>query len=413
MKKVMIYFCLMFSTLCLSINLINAQNIDLYGSRMGNFDTVSGYNDMIFLKIDPFTAIESVIDTLTNVRGILTGSTTFDHSNQHYIFVGDNYSGSNSLFVLDINGTILSENPSINNISGFQYDLKNQVLYALLNDSQSIFHFIIFNPDSGTFVPVNTLNNVQAVSGGTITFNSNTSKYIFAGGHRLYVINAQNGTIESNSALGNGSLSMLEYDNNVNKLFGLYKNNSVNPYLFYFTEIDTLTAGITIIDSLNEIKSIATTSSVYDQANSLFMFVGTDSLWIKRFYVINSNTGQIISNSPIDHNIGEIECDNTNYAFYKYHYTYVKNMFLKEDNCSIYPNPSNGTFRINFTEEKSQEVIISITNRLNQVVFSKTYNNHIGTFSNSIELKNIADGIYNVTVKIGDRITTKKILIIQ
>ncbi|PIV58659.1 MAG: hypothetical protein COS14_08440 [Bacteroidetes bacterium CG02_land_8_20_14_3_00_31_25] len=89
---------------------MNAQNINLYGSTMGNCDTVSGYCNMIFLKINPLTATESVIDTLTNINSISSGSTTFDQSNHHYIIVGGNNSGSSSLFVLDTNGTILSEN---------------------------------------------------------------------------------------------------------------------------------------------------------------------------------------------------------------------------------------------------------------------------------------------------------------
>ncbi|NCO54666.1 MAG: hypothetical protein GW876_04590 [Bacteroidetes bacterium] len=110
MKKVMFYFSMMFSIICLSLSLLNAQNINLYGSTMGNCDTVSGYCNMIFLKINPLTATESVIDTLTNINSISSGSTTFDQSNHHYIIVGGNNSGSSSLFVLDTNGTILSEN---------------------------------------------------------------------------------------------------------------------------------------------------------------------------------------------------------------------------------------------------------------------------------------------------------------
>lgn len=417
MKNVMIYFSLMFLTLCLSINLMNAQNIDLYGSRMGNLDTVSGYNDMIFVKINPFTATVTMIDTLTNVNSIATGSSTFDHSSHHYIFKGGTAGGS-SLFVLDTTGTILSENPAMNHISGFQYDLKNQVLYALFNDSLSNFHFSIFNPDNGSLTLVNALNIVSSYGGGSITFNSNTSKYIFAGNdtnniHRLFTINALNGTVESSIATGSSSLGMLQYDNNANKLFGLYQNVNDSPLVFYFVEIDTLTANITIMDTLNEINSISSTSSVYDQTTSSFIFVGRDTLDIIRMYVINTITGQIISKLPIEGSVGEIECDNTKYAKNKYHSTSVKNMITTPNNFSIFPNPNTGIFKIDFTEDTPQDVVISVTNNLNQLVYSKTYNNYMGTFSNFIELKNIANGIYNLSIKIGDKTSVKQIAILK
>jgi len=400
MKKVMFYFSMLFSIICLSLSLLNAQNINLYCSSMYNPDANPDHAKMLFMKLNPITASATVIDTLTPVKGISTGSTTYDHSCHHYIFEGGNELGSNSLFVLDTNGTILSDIPYINNVLGFQYDMKNQALYSLFIGSLSTFSLIIFNPDNGNITQVNTLNNVSSI--GTVTFNSNTGKYIFVGDdnssiNRLYVINAQNGIIESSGALGVGDLSMLQYDNNANKLYGLYKNNNVNPYLFYFSEIDTLTAGITIIDSLDEISGVSSTSSVYDQATSSYIFSGGDTSGVERLYVINSITGKIISKSPIDVSVGEIECDNTKYALNKYHSTDVKNIIPTADNCLIYPNPVTAYLQIQTALQIKNVEITDITGKLLYATNAKT-----------IDCNNFAKGVYFIRVTTEKGVAVKK-----
>jgi hypothetical protein len=396
MKKIFFYLSIMFSILCLSIDLLNAQNIDLYA--------INANNKMLFVKLNPFSANETVIDT-TTATSVLSESSTFDYSCHHYIFAGGNDSGSNSLFIIDTTGTILSDIPYASNTSCFQYDMKDQALYALFIDSLSSIHLSVFDPANGNITQINSLNDVSGINSGSVTFNSNTSKYIFIGYDtnsfkRLFVINALNGVVESNGTLTDAStFDELEYDNNTNKLFGLFRYNS-SDNLFYFAEMDTLTAGVTVLNPLYEISGIVT--SVYDQATSSYIIRGTDTLGVSRLYVINSMTGQIISNSQIDVYTGEIQCDNTKYALNRYHSTDVKNMIPIVDNFSIYPNPSTNILTI----ESLQNSVIEILTIKGQII------KRLNVISNkiNIDISSFPSGVYIIKATTDNGITTEKFI---
>jgi hypothetical protein len=385
----------------------NAQNLDLYASKMGSYDSITGFNNLVFLKVNPYTAAESFIDTLTDIHGIHSGSSTFDQSNHHYIIAGSDLSSNNYLLVIDTNGTVLHENPYLQNIIGYQYDLKNQKLYAIYQDNPPDFNFISFNQDSGNITHISSLNGLGGIYLGSSTFNSNTCKYIFLGVDsnylpELFIINAITGTIENKIGFGAGSLKMLQYDDNFDKLFGLYQSSTINPNLFYFAEIDTLTADITIIDTLNEITSVSPSSCAYDQTTSSYIFIGYDSLGVRRLYVINSMTGQIISNSQISVDTKELQCDNTRYALNKYHTTNVKDMISIENDCLIYPNPVSN----NITIEFALQALIEISNTEGQII--KRLN--VKGNKTNIDISDFLSGFYIIRVQTDKGVTTKKFI---
>jgi len=66
---------------------------------------------------------------------------------------------------------------------------------------------------------------------------------------------------------------------------------------------------------------------------------------------------------------------------------------------AIYPNPSNGKFKIDFKDYDGKEIELEVHSLSGKLIYKKTLNNA----SNSINLKDYANGIYVLQVKKGNR----------
>ena len=77
---------------------------------------------------------------------------------------------------------------------------------------------------------------------------------------------------------------------------------------------------------------------------------------------------------------------------------------------SLYPNPNNGTFNIQFTSTSSNEVKVNVHDMRGREIYNKSFQNN-GLFNESLQLNNVQSGIYLVTVQDGARKEVKKIII--
>jgi subtilisin-like proprotein convertase family protein len=77
---------------------------------------------------------------------------------------------------------------------------------------------------------------------------------------------------------------------------------------------------------------------------------------------------------------------------------------------SLYPNPNNGTFNIQFTSSSSNEIKVNVHDMRGREIFNKAYQNN-GLFNESLQLNNVQAGIYLVTVQDGSRKEVKKIIV--
>lgn len=75
---------------------------------------------------------------------------------------------------------------------------------------------------------------------------------------------------------------------------------------------------------------------------------------------------------------------------------------------NISPNPNTGHFNIKFTDNTNQEQVITITNILGNIVYKETIPNQSDT---KLDLSNLANGIYTISVSNATQIITKKIII--
>ena len=79
-------------------------------------------------------------------------------------------------------------------------------------------------------------------------------------------------------------------------------------------------------------------------------------------------------------------------------------------NFTLYPNPNNGNFTIQFSSESSNDVNIKVHDLRGRQVFAKSFQNN-GLFNQELNLNNTASGIYLVTVQDGNKKEVKKIIV--
>lgn len=80
-----------------------------------------------------------------------------------------------------------------------------------------------------------------------------------------------------------------------------------------------------------------------------------------------------------------------------------------DDALSLYPNPATSEVYINLSDKTYSNFDITIANSLGQVLQNKT--NIDNTSIATINVSNYASGIYFVTIKAGESIATKKLVI--
>ena len=80
-------------------------------------------------------------------------------------------------------------------------------------------------------------------------------------------------------------------------------------------------------------------------------------------------------------------------------------------NLDVYPNPSRGEFNISFDLESRQDVYISITNYLGEMIFTEELKDQEGQYSKSIDLGNKANGIYMLNITTKNQNINQKIVI--
>jgi Secretion system C-terminal sorting domain len=90
-----------------------------------------------------------------------------------------------------------------------------------------------------------------------------------------------------------------------------------------------------------------------------------------------------------------------------------ENESVKENDLSIYPNPNNGNFKVDFSLSKASENLqLIVTNSMGQTISTQKINNHDGTvkFAN-LNLAGARNGIYVVTLLGDDIIKSKRFII--
>ena len=112
----------------------------------------------------------------------------------------------------------------------------------------------------------------------------------------------------------------------------------------------------------------------------------------------NGTSWATIFSQPVTYTLGGVRLENDSKS--NNHLT----------NIQIYPNPSRGKFNISFDFESRQDVNLSITNYLGEVIFTDELKEQEGQYSKTIDLGNKANGIYMRTSQLTTKISFKRLL---
>lgn len=77
----------------------------------------------------------------------------------------------------------------------------------------------------------------------------------------------------------------------------------------------------------------------------------------------------------------------------------------------VSPNPSNGIFTVRYKAERKDDLRMEVVNTLGQRVHNKAYSNFVGDFSEQVNMRGSAPGIYVIRLQHGNKTLTKKIVI--
>ncbi len=86
------------------------------------------------------------------------------------------------------------------------------------------------------------------------------------------------------------------------------------------------------------------------------------------------------------------------------------NEFDLENSLSIYPNPNNGEFNINFNAS-SNDVNVEVFDVRGRSVFKRMFDNGPGEFDETINLGSVNSGVYLLNINDGGNTVTKKIVV--
>ena len=81
-----------------------------------------------------------------------------------------------------------------------------------------------------------------------------------------------------------------------------------------------------------------------------------------------------------------------------------------DENISIYPNPTNGQFKVNFSDTWQGDVDCNIIDIFGRSIYSRILDNNNSTSSHSINISDSDDGIFIVQLVQGDKKTMHKIV---
>jgi len=220
---------------------------------------------------------------------------------------------------------------------------------------------------------------------------------------------------DSTSTLNLTVNSIYAITNNVSICFGesiIVGNNTYN-------QTGTFTDPLTSVNGCD--STIVTQLTVYLDIVSILSQSGNDivanTVGGTSPYIYEWNTGetstQITPNANGNHWVIITDANGcvSDTSFINVEWVSTSIEDLNIDKLTIYPNPSEDIFNVEFTSLVRQDLELRIINSIGEIVYIDNVNNHIGQYSNSISLEEYSKAIYFLEIQTDDGIVNKKLIL--
>ncbi|MFC2131322.1 T9SS type A sorting domain-containing protein, partial [Bacteroidota bacterium] len=77
---------------------------------------------------------------------------------------------------------------------------------------------------------------------------------------------------------------------------------------------------------------------------------------------------------------------------------------------NIYPNPSNGQFRVIVNKDYYSEVTLKLRNIIGSILYENEYRNISGSFDKTLAMNHLSAGVYILQIQIGNDVYNSKII---
>ncbi|MCH8319021.1 MAG: T9SS type A sorting domain-containing protein, partial [Bacteroidetes bacterium] len=78
---------------------------------------------------------------------------------------------------------------------------------------------------------------------------------------------------------------------------------------------------------------------------------------------------------------------------------------------SIYPNPTNGQFVLEFSDQKKDNYLLEVRNIIGKLIYTQEFNNMSGDFQKQIDFSNHDKGVYFINISSSFGTRTEKIIV--
>lgn len=228
-----------------------------------------------------------------------------------------------------------------------------------------------------------------------------------AGSHAI-IVTASNATIFRNNTVTGTS-----YPYTLPNVISITGNSaSSNSYYYYLYDMKVRTSDC-LSDRTAVVATVPTAPVITQVGDSLVSNVAAGNQWYLNGTLISGANGQ--KYHPVQSGNYQTAINNGTCTIYSNTLNVTVTATVDVNGTAIgltvAPNPSSGVFNVSFAVTTRDDLKIDVVNMIGQTVYSQTYPSFIGTFSNTLNIGNVAAGVYILKIQHHNTWYLKKLLV--
>ncbi len=412
------------------INTTNPQTVTVQGNPI----VINGGNTLVswnpdlnaniynMVRLNPATGLLTAQMGTDSIIGVLDNCATYDPWTKDYVVLSNNEPTIANAFLHKTN--IITGNTSKFPYPDqdyytieLQYDPVRQKIFCIrlnpgTSSSQGYYEIGAFDAGTRVYTTEVSFQQMAGPATGSSTFDANHGIYYIIGsdnasGTSLYAYHVDSMTVSKVPLNGNLLYMDLEYDNNLDRLYGIIGTTTAfNP--MEIVQFDPLTGSYTTKASIPPYQQKGT--ACYDYALGNYYFTTGRDAWgfPARILTFNANSETVTSNVPLQDRVYELKCDNSEFVQTKYGAVTALDESLQDLKLRVYPIPATDRVVLELSDAlvSGQAVDFQLIGLDGQVVRAGELH------GNQYELSRdgFANGVYLLRVQSGNRSYSRRVV---